>query len=246
VLASPTAVTGATSHLPFLSPSSSPLLPRLSDLPCSSAAAAFSSFPPPHNPTPSLSPAFLQSTLAQSPSPNPPLSLSVLFPLLALPPSLASCSAFDSPLVAVAVPGSSSHLAGASGILFLARLPPPAPYPGQSAQDLLFSGAGGASRLLLEGKAERQESSGRETRTEPNRTNKGNSSRYWRAAVREPEGKALNSSQQRHCPPPRLSRDRYPLIDHADVLRRMRSAGRGYRRSRGSSRAMQLREEQLL
>jgi hypothetical protein len=114
VLASPTAVTGATSHLPFLSPSSSPLLPRLSDLPCSSAAAAFSSFPPPHNPTPSLSPAFLQSTLAQSPSPNPPLCS---VPPLPLPPSLAPCSAFDSPLVAVAVPGSSSHLAGASGIL---------------------------------------------------------------------------------------------------------------------------------
>jgi hypothetical protein len=46
-----------------------------------------------------------------------PIHLSVLFPPLPLPPSLAPCSAFDSPLVAVAVPGSSSHLAGASGIL---------------------------------------------------------------------------------------------------------------------------------
>jgi hypothetical protein len=119
---------------------------------------------------PSLSPLFSNQPLLNPP--HPIHTLSVLFPLLALPPSLASCSAFDSPLVAVAVPGSSSHLAGASGILFLASLPPPAPYPGQSAQDLLFSGAGGASRLLLEGKAERQESSGRETRTEPNQQGK--------------------------------------------------------------------------
>jgi hypothetical protein len=127
--------------------------------------------PPPPNPLSHL--LFSNQPLLNPPHPiHLSLSLSVLFPLLALPPSLASCSAFDSPLVAVAVPGSSSHLAGASGILFLARLPPPAPYPGQSAQDLLFSGAGGASRLLLEGKAERQESSGRETRTEPNQQGK--------------------------------------------------------------------------
>jgi hypothetical protein len=115
----------------------------------------------------SLSLAFLQSTLAQSRSPNPSTSMFCSSPLFLLA-GLASCSTFDSPLLCYCCCSFLfSVLTCCPSSAYRSPLAPPAaPASGQSAFPPRFAlscrNKAKQSRLLLE--AERQESGGTEPR----------------------------------------------------------------------------------